>query len=73
MGKIVRRKRAGMDPVMEWSADDPSSVQAAQECLRREIEDGFMAVHSYDGKNEPVTDLPEDAELIILTTAMGGG
>ncbi len=73
MGKIVRRKMAGMEPVMEWSAGDPASVQEAQELLRREIDDGFTAVHSQDGRNEPVTELPVDAELIILTTAMGGG
>lgn len=73
MGKIVRRKMTGMEPVLEWSADDPASLQAAQERLRREIDDGFTAVHSHDGRNEPVTELPEDAELIILTTAMGGG
>lgn len=62
-----------MEPVMEWSADDPASVREAAELILRETDDGFTAVHSHDGRNEPVTELPEDAELIILTTAMGGG
>lgn len=73
MGKIVRRLISEMQPVAEWSADDPASVEAAQEVLRREIDAGFTAVAHTAGHNEPVTELPQDAEMIILTTAMGGG
>ncbi len=73
MGKIVRRLMTEYEPVAEWSADDPASYQAAQEILRKEIDNGFTAVESKDGRNEPVTELPQDAELVILTTAMGGG
>ncbi len=73
MGKIVRRLMTEYQPVAEWSPDDPASVQAAQEVLRREIEAGFTAVAHTEGRNEPVTELPENAEMVILTTAMGGG
>lgn len=73
MGKIVRRLMTEYQDVAEWSADDPGSYEAAQEILRKEIDAGFTAVESRDGRNEPVTELPQDAELVILTTAMGGG
>lgn len=73
MGKIVRRLMTEYEPVIEWSADDPSSFAEAQEVFRREIDAGYNAVHSSEGHNEPVMELPKDADLIILTTAMGGG
>ena len=73
MGKIVRRLMTEYQPVTEWSADDPGSYEAAQKLLRDELEAGYTAVESRDGSNEPVTELPRDAELVILITAMGGG
>lgn len=73
MGKIVRRLMMEMQPVIEWSADDEESFAAAQQVLRDEMDAGYIAVHSSEGRNEPVTELPRDAELVILTTAMGGG
>ena len=73
MGRIVRQLLTGFEPVAEWSADDPASFDAAREVLRREVDAGYMAVRDQDGRNESVTELPRDAELIILTTAMGGG
>jgi hypothetical protein len=73
MGKIVRQQLDGFQPVAEWSADDPASFRAAQDVLRREIDAGYMAVRSEDGPNKSVTELPQDAELVILTMAMGGG
>ena len=73
MGKIVRRTMTEYEPVIEWSADDDASFAEAEEVFKREVDAGFNAVHSSDGRNEPVTELPKDADLIILTTAMGGG
>ena len=73
MGKIVRRLMTGYEDVAEWSADDPASFEAAQATLAHEMENGYEAVSQIDGRNEPVQELPQDAELVILTTAMGGG
>ena len=73
MGKIVRRLMTEYEPVIEWSADDAGSFEAAQKVLRDALEEGYTAVHSHDGKNEPVTELPREAGLVILITAMGGG
>ena len=73
MGKILRRTLEGDETVAEWSASDPESVRAAAEVLQREVDAGYMAVEGGKGRNEPVAELPPDAELIILTMAMGGG
>ncbi len=71
MGKMVRRILAGYEPVIEWSADDASSVEAAEKVLADEIKAGYSAVIA--GDNDPVREFPTHAETIILTMPMGGG
>jgi hypothetical protein len=73
MGKLVRRTLEGDDTVAEWSPDDPDSVRAAADAMRREVDAGYVAVQGGEGRNEPVDELPPDAEVVILTMPMGGG
>ena len=73
MGKLVRRTLGGDSLVAEWSTDDADSVRAAAEAMRREIDAGYVAVEGGAGRNEPVSDLPPEADLVILTMPMGGG
>jgi hypothetical protein len=73
MGKLVRRTVEGDSTLLEWSADDPESVRAATEAMRSEMQDGYMAVLGGEGRNEPVDELPPDADVVILTMPMGGG
>jgi hypothetical protein len=73
MGVLKRRVLTGHETVAEWSPEDPASLEAAQRLLRRELEAGYVAVLAEDEDNEPVTELPADAEVVILTMPMGGG
>jgi len=73
MGKLVRRTLEGDETVVEWSPDDADSVRAAAEAMRREVDAGYVAVQGGKGRNEPVDELPHDAEVVILTMPMGGG
>ena len=73
MGKLVRRTIEGDSTVLEWSADDEDSVRRAAEKLREQVSAGYVAVLSSDGRNEPIDELPPDADLVILTMPMGGG
>lgn len=73
MGKLVRRTLDGDSTIAEWTADDESSVRAAAEAMRREVDAGYVAVEGGEGRNEPVDELPPGAEVIILTMPMGGG
>ena len=72
MGKLVRRTLDGDDTVAEWSPDDAESVRNAAQAMRREVEAGYTAVKGGEG-NEPVDELPADADVVILTMPMGGG
>jgi hypothetical protein len=73
MGLLLRRVLSGHEQVAEWSPDDAASLDAARRLLRRELEAGYMAVRAEDDGNEPLTELPADAEVVILTMPMGGG
>jgi hypothetical protein len=73
MGKLVRRTVDGDSTVLDWSADDAASVRAAAEAMRREVDAGYVAVRGGEGRNEPVDELPPDADVVILTMPMGGG
>ena len=73
MAKLLRRTLTDYETLAEWSPGDESSFRAAQQKLRDEINAGWVAVRSDGGRSEPVTELPADAEEVILTTAMGGG
>ena len=73
MGVLKRRVLAGHETLVEWSPEDPASLEAAQQLLQRELEAGYMAVRAEDDENEPLTELPADADVVILTMPMGGG
>jgi hypothetical protein len=73
MGKLVRRTLGGDKTVAEWSADDADSVREAAAAMAREVDAGYVAMHGGEGRNEPVSELPPDAEVVILTMPMGGG
>jgi hypothetical protein len=73
MGVLLRRVLTGHERVAEWSPDDPASIDAARRLLKRELDAGYMAVLAEGDDNEPLTELPADAEVVILTMPMGGG
>jgi hypothetical protein len=73
MGVLKRRVLTGHETLAEWSPEDPASLEAAQQLLQRELEAGYMAVRAEGDENEPLTELPADADVIILTMPMGGG
>jgi hypothetical protein len=73
MGVLMRRVLTGHERVAEWSPDDAASLEAARRLLRDELDAGYVAVLSEGDDQEPITELPPDADLVILTMPMGGG
>jgi hypothetical protein len=73
MGVLMRRVLTGHEKLAEWSPDDGDSLDAARTLLRRELDAGYLAVRADGDDNEPVTELPADADVVILTMPMGGG
>jgi hypothetical protein len=73
MGVLLRRVLTGHEQVAEWSPDDAASLDAARQLLKRELDAGYMAVRAEDDGNEPLTELPADADVVILTMPMWCG
>jgi hypothetical protein len=65
---------SGHTTVAQWRVDDPDSVEAAVEALRKELEHGYFAVVPRgEGQAEQVRELPIDAPLVVLRRPIAGG
>ena len=73
MGRLARRTFDGQDVIAEWSDSDPDSYAVAAAAFDRELENGYTAVSVEGAEYRPITELPREAELVLLSTAMGGG
>jgi hypothetical protein len=64
----------GHSTLAEWTAGDERAVEAAVTAFRRELDRGYFAmVSTGEGHAEQVTQLPVDADLVILRLPISGG
>jgi hypothetical protein len=74
MSRLVRMDQTGHTTLAEWTAGDPAAVEAAVAAFRAELDRGSFAVVSEgEGQATHVTELPVDAELVILRRPIAGG
>jgi threonine synthase len=73
MGRLERRTLEGSELIAEWSESDPGSYDAAVAAFEQLLDEGHSAVLVEGAEHHPVTTLPEDADVVLVTTAMGGG
>jgi hypothetical protein len=74
MARLIRMDNSGHTTLAEWTAADPEAVEAAAAALRAELDAGYYAVVTQgEGQAEQVTELPADAELVILRRPIAGG
>ena len=74
MARLIRMDNTGHTTVAEWTLADPEAVEAAAAALRAELDKGYYAVITQgEGRAEQVTELPTDAELVILRRPIAGG
>ena len=66
--------RSGHTTVAEWTPADPVAVEAAVTALREQLDAGYYAVVNHgEGRASQVTELPVDADLVILRRPIAGG
>jgi hypothetical protein len=66
--------RTGHTTVAEWTPADPAAIEAAAAAFREQLDAGYYAVVSQgEGRAEQVTELPPDAELVVLRRPIAGG
>ena len=74
MARLIRMDNTGHTTLAEWTPADPAAVEAAVAALRAELDTGYYAVVSHGrGAGEQVSELPLDAELVILRRPIAGG
>jgi len=65
---------SGHTTLAEWTAADPTSVEAAVAAFREELEQGAIAmVTRGPGHAEHVRELPLDEPLVIMRRPIAGG
>jgi hypothetical protein len=74
MARLIRMDHTGHTTVAEWTPADPASVEAAVATLRAQLDKGYYAVVSHgEGQATQVSELPVDADLVILRRPIAGG
>jgi hypothetical protein len=74
MARLIRMDNTGHTTLAEWTPADPASVESAVAALRAELDDGYYAVVNHgEGRATQVSELPLDAELVILRRPIAGG
>jgi hypothetical protein len=74
MSRLIRMDSTGHSTLAEWTAEDPAAVEAAVEEFRRQLDAGFIAVvDAGEGEATQVTELPREADLVIMRRPIAGG
>ena len=74
MARLIRMDTTGHTTLAEWSSAEPEAVERAAAELRRELDAGYYAmVTEGEGSARQVSELPLDAELVILRRPIAGG
>ena len=74
MSRLIRMDHTGHSTLAEWQTQDDTGFEAAVEAFRRELDAGFIGVVSEgEGQATQVTELPRDADLVIMRRPIAGG
>jgi hypothetical protein len=74
MARLIRMDHTGHTTLAEWTAADAADVEAAVRAFREQLDEGYYAVVSEgEGHARQVTELPMDADLVILRRPIAGG
>ncbi|MDP9385990.1 MAG: hypothetical protein M3P50_12320 [Actinomycetota bacterium] len=74
MARLIRMDHTGHTTLAEWTAGDEAAAEAAVTAFREQLDQGYYAmVTQGEGHAEQVTELPLDADLVILRRPIAGG
>ena len=74
MARLIRMDTTGHSTLAEWTAGDDAAVEAAVKAFRAELDRGYFAIVSTgEGHAEQVTELPVEADTVILRLPISGG
>ena len=74
MARLIRMDSSGHSTLAEWTAGDADAIERAVAEFRKELVAGYYAlVTEGEGHARQVTELPLDADLVILRRPIAGG
>ena len=74
MAKLIRMDRTGHTTLAEWTTGDEAAVEAAVTAFRQQLDAGYYGVVTTgEGEARQVSELPRDADLVILRRPIAGG
>ena len=74
MARLIRMDHTGHTTLAEWTAGDAAATEAAVTAFREQLDQGYYAmVTQGEGSAQQVTELPMDADLVILRRPIAGG
>jgi hypothetical protein len=74
MPRLIRLDHTGHSTLAEWSETDAADFEDAIEAFRRELDAGYIGVvPEGEGRATQVTELPAEADLVIMRRPIAGG
>jgi len=74
MSRLIRMDHTGHTTLAEWTVDDRQAMDHAVSTFREQLELGYFGmVSTGEGHAEQVTELPAEAELVIMRLPISGG
>ena len=74
MARLIRMDSTGHSTLARWTAEDQAAFETAVEAFRREAQAGYVGVVSEgEGQARQVTELPREADLVIMRRPIAGG
>ncbi len=74
MARLIRMDHTGHTTLAEWTTSDDAAVERAVEAFREQLDAGYYGVVTTgEGEARQVSELPRDAELVILRRPIAGG
>ncbi len=74
MSRLIRMDRTGHSTLAEWTQDDQAAYEEAVVAFRSQLDEGYIGVVTEgEGQASQVSELPRDADLVILRRPIAGG
>ena len=74
MPRLIRMDHTGHSTLAQWSTAEDAEFEAAIEAFRRELDAGYIGVvPEGEGRATQVTELPAEADLVIMRRPIAGG
>ncbi|CAA9495994.1 MAG: hypothetical protein AVDCRST_MAG17-1102 [uncultured Solirubrobacterales bacterium] len=74
MPRLIRMDHTGHSTLAQWGSVEDTEFEAAIEAFRRELDAGYIGVvPEGEGRATQVTELPAEADLVIMRRPIAGG